>query len=71
MKSSEAQEVESEVYHPNRWLILFVGTLFLLGGGIWLLAIASCPPEFPSWILGIGAAVFAFLGVLASSSLAA
>ncbi len=62
-ESSDWLEVESEVYRPGRWLGLFAGTVFLLAGAIWHLAIGNvAPPNAPSWILESGAAVFTVFG---------
>jgi len=54
-------EVESEVYLPGRWLVLSVGTLFLLTGCIGFLTIVV-PPGVPFWITKLCCGAFIFLG---------
>lgn len=63
------QEMESEVYHPGRWLPFLGGALFLLVGcvGFWKIGdLAS--PGIPVWIAKLGTAVFASLGGAALAS---
>jgi hypothetical protein len=63
------QEMESEVYHPGRWLPFLGGALFLLVGcvGFWKIGDLA-PPGIPVWIAKLGTAVFASLGGAALAS---
>lgn len=59
------REMVSEVYRPGRWLGLSVGTVFLLIGAVGGLGIGGLwPAGAAGWIVGLGAAVFALLGVV-------
>ncbi|MDR3637625.1 MAG: hypothetical protein P4L84_27715 [Isosphaeraceae bacterium] len=58
-------EVESEVYCPGSWLLLTVGTFFLLAGTIGFLTVGGIvPPGIPFWIARGGAGVLASLGAV-------
>jgi hypothetical protein len=64
-------EVESEVYRPERWFVLSVGTLFLLAGAIAFLTIGGVgPPGLRFWVAMLFTGVFALMGgTLAASAL--
>jgi hypothetical protein len=57
------QEVESEIYWPNTWVGLAVGSFFLLTGVVGLFKIEEVTgPGLPLGIGVVGATVFAFMG---------
>ena len=56
-------EVESQVYRPNLWLTLSVGTFFLAAGIIGVFTIErAVPPGGWVWVARLCAAVFGLLG---------